>query len=157
VSLPGVLQVRRSSLTSTKTFVYPVSVNKKQPKLPKPTPAELEILGVLWRSGPTTVRSVHSELERTEPVTYTTVLKLMQIMTEKGLLERDESERAHIYRPTSEQADTQGQIVRDVVDRVFGGSAAQLVMRALSEKRASPREIDEIRQILDEAEKGGKR
>lgn len=134
-----------------------MGVNKKRSNLPKPTPAELEILGILWRLGPTTVRAVYAELERTEPVTYTTVLKLMQIMTEKGLLERDESERAHIYRPTSEQADTQGQIVRDVVDRVFGGSAAQLVMRALSQKRASPREIAEIRQILDEAEKGGKR
>ena len=96
-------------------------MNKKRSKLRKPTPAELEILGILWRSGPATVRAVHAEMERTEPVTYTTVLKLMQIMTEKGLLERDESERAHIYRPTSEQADTQGQIVRDVVDaRLWG-------------------------------------
>ena len=126
-------------------------------KPPRPTDAELAILRVLWQHGACTVRQVHDELSRERPSAYTTALKMLQIMTEKGLLERDERERAHIYRATSEQADTQGQIVRDVVDRVFGGSAAQLVMRALSEKRASPREIAEIRQILDEAEKGGER
>ena len=123
----------------------------------KPTPSELEILNVLWRVGPATVRAVHAELERKEPVTYTTILKLMQIMTEKGLVERDERERAHLYRPTLKQEDTQRQIIRDVLDRVFAGSAAQLVMRALSEKRASAEEIAAIRQMLDEAEKGEKR
>jgi predicted transcriptional regulator len=96
-------------------------------------------------------------LARKEPVSYTTVLKLMQIMTEKGLVKRDETERAHLYRPALKQEDTQRQIIRDVLDRVFAGSAAQLVMRALSEKRASAEEIAEIRQMLDEAEKRGKR
>jgi BlaI family transcriptional regulator, penicillinase repressor len=96
-------------------------------------------------------------LARKEPVTYTTVLKLMQIMTEKVLVERDEKERAHMYRPALKQEDTQRQIIQDVLDRAFAGSAAQLVMRALSEKRASAEEIAEIRQMLDEAEKRGKR
>jgi predicted transcriptional regulator len=96
-------------------------------------------------------------LDRKEPVAYTTVLKLMQIMTEKGLVERDESERAHLYRPVLKKDDTQGQIVRDVLDRVFSGSAAQLVLRALSEKRASPEEIAEIRKMLDDAQTRGKR
>jgi predicted transcriptional regulator len=80
----------------------------------------------------------------------------MQIMTEKGLVDRDESERAHLYRPALKQEDTQGQIIRDVLDRVFAGSASQLVMRALSEKRASAEEIAEIRKMLDEAERKGK-
>jgi predicted transcriptional regulator len=131
-------------------------VKKTRLKLPKPTPGELEILSVLWRLGSTTVRGVHAELEQKEPVAYTTVLKLMQIMTEKGLVERDESERAHLYRPALKQEDTQGQIIRDVLDRVFAGSASQLVMRALSEKRASAEEIAEIRKMLDEAERKGK-
>jgi BlaI family penicillinase repressor len=143
-------QVRRFSLTTTKCFVYSADVKR-------PTPGELEILGVLWRLGPSTVRGVHTELAKKEPVAYTTVLKLMQIMTEKGLVERDERERAHLYRPALKQEDTQRQIIRDVLDRVFAGSAAQLVMRALSEKRASAEEIAAIRQMLDEAEKRGKR
>jgi BlaI family penicillinase repressor len=142
-------------LTYTKSFVYPAGVKKNRPKLPKPTPGELEILSVLWRIGPATVRRVSAELAQ-KTQAYTTVLKLMQIMTEKGLVERDESERAHLYRPALRQEDTQGQIVRDMLDRVFAGSAAQLVMRALSEKRASVEEIAEIRRMLDEAEKRGK-
>jgi predicted transcriptional regulator len=132
-------------------------VKKTHSRLPKPTRGELEILTVLWRLGVSTVRTVHAELQRKEPVAYTTVLKLMQIMTEKGLVERDETERAHLYRPALKQEDTQRQIVRDLLDCVFDGSAAQLVLRALSEERASPQEIAEIRQMLDEAEKRGKK
>ncbi len=111
---------------------------------------------MLWRLGPSTVRAVHTELRRTEEVGYTTVLKLMQIMAEKGLLERDERERAHVYRPAVRQEDTQRQLVGDLVDRVFGGSASQMVLRALSARRASKQEVDEIRRILDGIE-GGKR
>lgn len=125
--------------------------------LPKPTPAELEILGVLWRIGPATVRRVHEALGGAQAASYTTTLKLMQIMTGKGLLERDERGRAHLYRPVWKREQTQGQIVRDLLDRAFGGSAAQLVLRALSERRASAEEIREIRRMLDTIEREGKR
>ena len=121
----------------------------------KPTAAELEILGVLWRLGPSTVRDVHEQLRQRQDAGYTTVLKLMQIMTEKGLLARDERERAHVYRPVMKQEDTQRQIVTDLVERAFGGSAAQLVLRALSAKKASKAELQEIREMLDRMERGG--
>lgn len=126
----------------------------KNSTIPKPTASELEILGVLWRTGPATVRQVWTELEDVKPAGYTTVLKLMQIMAEKGLLIRDEENRAHIYRPALEQAETQGRIVNDLLERVFAGSASALVMRALSLKPASKKEIAEIRRMLDEAEGG---
>jgi BlaI family transcriptional regulator, penicillinase repressor len=113
-------------------------------------------LNVLWQLGSGTVREVHRELERRQPVGYTTVLKLLQIMTEKGLVERDEKDRAHIYRPALKREETQGQIVGDLLDRVFGGSAAQLVLRALSDRKASKQEIAEIREILDNIEQGRK-
>ena len=131
---------------------------KKSPagELPKPTASELEILGVLWQTGPATVRQVWAELDRAKPTGYTTVLKLLQIMAEKGLVVRDEENRAHVYRPAVEREETQGRIVDDLLERVFGGSASDLVMRALSRRRASKTEIAEIRRILDEAE-GGKR
>jgi predicted transcriptional regulator len=123
---------------------------------PKPTASELEILGVLWQTGPATVRQVWSELDTNKPTGYTTVLKLMQIMAEKGLLKRDEENRAHVYRPALEREETQGRIVDDLLERVFGGSASALVMRALSRKRTSKKELAEIRRMLDEAEGGGK-
>jgi predicted transcriptional regulator len=126
-------------------------------RTPKPTAGELEILRVLWRIGPATVRAVQEELSRADRTGYTTVLKLMQIMTGKGLLECDTRERAHVFRPAIAQADTEGQIVSDVVERVFGGSASQLVMRALADRPASKREIEEIRQMLDAMEKRGSR
>lgn len=129
-------------------------MKKDRAAIPKPTASELEILGVLWRTGPATVRRVCTELETAKPTGYTTVLKLMQIMAEKGLLIRDEENRAHVYRPALEQAETQGRIVDDLLERVFGGSASALVMRALSLKRASKKEIAEIRRMLDEAEGG---
>ena len=124
--------------------------------LPKPTASELEILAVLWQTGPATVRQVWFELDTNKPTGYTTVLKLMQIMAEKGLLNRDEENRAHIYRPALEREETQGRIVDDLLERVFGGSASALVMRALSRKRTSKKELAEIRRMLDEAEGGGK-
>ena len=116
--------------------------------LPKPTEAELDILNALWPRGSGTVRDVHADLgARTG---YTTVLKLMQIMTDKGLLLRDERGRTHIYRPAHPESATQKRLVSDLIARAFGGSARKLVAAALSSKRASKQELDEIRKLLDE-------
>ncbi len=112
----------------------------------RPTDAELAILRVLWRRGPSTVRQVQEELQ---PAGYTTVLKTLQIMTDKRLVERDESKRAHVYRAHDSQQATQRHLVGDLLDRAFGGSAAQLVLQALAARPASSREMHEIRQILD--------
>jgi len=124
---------------------------------PHPTPAELAILRVLWRRGKSTVRDVQAELNagRAEDSAagYTTVLKLMQIMTDKGLVRRDESQRTHVYQASASEEHTQGRLVRDLLDRAFGGSAQKLVLQALSAKRASPEEIAQIRLLLDEMEK----
>ena len=119
---------------------------------PPPTPAELEILRVLWELGPATVRQVQQELDSRRPTGYTTVLKLLQIMTEKGLVRRDESERAHLYFPEVPREQTERQMVGDLVDRAFGGSASRLVMSALSSRRATPEELDRIRRLLDDIE-----
>ena len=120
---------------------------------PKPTASELTILNVLWDRGTGTVREVHTECGGG----YTTVLKTLQIMAQKGLVERDESGRAHVYRPTSGRKATQCQLVGDLLDRVFDGSASQLVLRALSEHRFSKKEIAEIRKMLNRLEKHGGR
>ncbi|HUP45303.1 MAG TPA: BlaI/MecI/CopY family transcriptional regulator [Thermoanaerobaculia bacterium] len=122
--------------------------------LPRPTDAELAILGVLWERGPSTVRDVHDALAETQDTGYTTVLKLMQIMTEKGLVVRDETQRAHIYEARSTEQRTQRQLLTDLADRAFGGSPARLVMQALSGRKASAEELTEIRQLLDRLEKG---
>lgn len=123
-------------------------------KLPRPTDGELAILRVLWARGASTVREVHEVLNRHEPdgTGYTTVLKLMQIMTEKGLVERDESQRAHVYRALATEQRTQRQLVTDLVDRAFGGSPAKLAMQALSSKKTSPEELAELRRLLDTLE-----
>src|SRR5262245_49047818 len=99
---------------------------------PRPTDGELEILGVLWQKGPSTVRDVHASLEAVREVGYTTVLKLLQIMAEKGLVKRDESQRSHVYRAALNREVTQRQLVRDLLTRAFGGSTEQLVVQALS-------------------------
>jgi predicted transcriptional regulator len=117
-----------------------------------PTSAELAILGVLWRRGPSTVREIHTECEGKNGTGYTSVLKLMQIMAEKGLVKRDEKERAHVYRAVLKKEDTQKQLVDDLLDRVFGGSGAKLAMRALSTRKASKDEIAELRAMLDQME-----
>ena len=122
-----------------------------RPSTPRPTDAELAILRILWERGPSTVRQVHDVLGRERPTAYTTALKLLQIMTEKGLVDRDERDRTHIYRARSSEEQTQRQLVRDLVDRAFGGSATKLVLQALASKRASAEELKEIRQILDSA------
>lgn len=118
---------------------------------PQPTQAELQILRVLWQKGQSTVREIHDELSATHKTGYTTVLKIMQIMYEKGLLERDESSRAHIYSATVDQSETQGQMVRDLVSKVFEGSTSKLVVSALH-GRSTKKEIAEIREILNELE-----
>ncbi len=122
----------------------------------RPTGAELEILGVLWQRGPSTVREVHTALSRSRRTGYTTVLKLMQIMDAKGLVRRNEDQRAHVYEARAPQEQMQRRLVRDLLDRAFDGSAAGLVMQALSAKKASPREIAEIRQLLDDYERGAR-
>lgn len=119
--------------------------------LPRPTDAELAILRVLWERGPSTVRQAHEILALERPAAYTTTLKLLQIMTEKGLVERDESDRTHVYRARLSQEQTQRQLVRDLVDRAFGGSASKLVLQALAGRRASADELHQIRQIIDGA------
>ena len=124
------------------------------PNRPRPTPAELEILRVLWDRGPSTVREVHEGLDRQRATGYTTVLKLLQIMTEKGIVTRDETERAHVYAARLPEADTQRQLVGDLLDRAFGGSALKLVLHALAARKASPAEIARIRRMLDEMEGG---
>ena len=124
---------------------------RKKPA-PRPTDAELAILRVLWKLGASTVREVHEVLNKTRPTGYTTALKLMQIMHEKGLISRDESARAHVYRTSLPEGKTQQTLVRDLLDRAFGGSAQQLVMRALQAKKTSPEELAEIRQLIEELE-----
>ena len=120
----------------------------------KPTNAEVAILRVLWSRGPSTVRDVARAMDREGA--YTTVLKLMQNMTEKGLVRRDESSRTHVYAAAYAEEQTQRQLVADLLDRVFDGSAAKLVMQALNAATISPRELAEIRKLL-EAKRGGRR
>ena len=120
----------------------------------KPTDAELAILRVLWNRGPSTVRQVAAAMDREGG--YTTVLKLLQIMTEKGLVIRDESARTHIYRAAYTEDQTQRQLVMDLVDRAFDGSAAKLVLQALASKASTAEELDEIRKLLSKP-RGGSR
>jgi predicted transcriptional regulator len=119
---------------------------------PRPTQSELEILSVLWDAGPSTVREVQQALDVRRPTGYTTVLKLLQIMTEKGIVRRDVRERAHRYTPRLPRERTEQQMVGDLLDRAFGGSASRLVMRALSSRSATPDELERIRKLLDEIE-----
>jgi BlaI family transcriptional regulator, penicillinase repressor len=119
---------------------------------PRPTDAELAILRVLWNRGPSTVRQVHDVLGRERPTAYTTALKLLQIMTEKGLVRRDETDRTHIYQARLTEEQTQRQLVRDLLERAFGGSASKLVMQVLAAKRASAEELGEIRKLIDSRE-----
>ncbi|MDQ3918041.1 MAG: BlaI/MecI/CopY family transcriptional regulator [Acidobacteriota bacterium] len=124
--------------------------------LPRPTDAELEILKVLWRRGPSTVREVFETLGEARGTGYTTVLKLMQIMASKGLVKRDEGERAHRYEAALAEDETQRRLVGELVQKAFDGSAKKLVLQALSSRRATADELAEIRRMLDELE-GGKR
>ena len=121
---------------------------------PRPTDAELEILRVLWQRGASTVRDVFDALSKTKPIGYTTVLKFMQIMAEKGLVRRDEEQRAHVYSAMVPQVETQRQMVRDLLRRAFDDSASQLVMQALASKKTSPEELAEIRRLLAAYDRG---
>lgn len=118
----------------------------------KPTDAEWAILQVLWQDGPSTVRQVQNQLAEKRGTGYTTTLKLMQIMLEKGLLRRDDSGHAHIFRAAVSQKSSQKRIVGQLLEQVFDGSAKQLVLQALSTKKSTPEELAEIRKILDELE-----
>ena len=119
-------------------------------KSPRPTDRELTILRILWDNGPSTVRQVNEAMNEDENTGYTTTLKLMQIMTEKGLLLRDDSQFKHVYRPALTEEKAQKQLVGDLLDRAFSGSAEKLVMRALSAKKVSTKELTSIRKMLDE-------
>ena len=121
-------------------------------KTPKPTEGELAILRVIWERGPSTVRDIHEVLGRTG---YTTALKLLQIMIEKGLVRRDEWGRTHLYRACRSEAQTQRQLIRDLAARAFDGSAAHLVVQALAAKRATPAELDAIQKMIDRARRTG--
>ncbi|MCY0991030.1 BlaI/MecI/CopY family transcriptional regulator [Nannocystis sp. ILAH1] len=122
---------------------------------PRPTDAELSILRVLWKIGPATVRAVHEVLQAERPVNYTTALKLLQIMTDKGLVTRDESARSHVYAAAQPEAETQGSLVRDLLDKAFAGSTSRLVMRALEERPASADELSQLRTLLERLERRG--
>jgi BlaI family penicillinase repressor len=123
---------------------------------PRPTDAELEILTVLWSRGPSTVREVHESISRRKPTRYSTVLKFMQIMSEKGLVRRDEKQRAHIYEAAQPREWTQQRLAGDLLQRAFGGSAKNLLVGALSARKASKQELAELRNLLDDYEKGAK-
>ena len=122
------------------------------PRLPKPTAGELEILRVLWRHGPSTVHQIQPELKRGNRVGYTTVLKLLQIMFEKGLVRRDESTRPHVFRAAVAEAQVKRRLVAELLDQAFEGSSMNLVMQALSAKPATPEEVRKLRRLLDEIE-----
>jgi BlaI family transcriptional regulator, penicillinase repressor len=123
-------------------------------RLPRPTDAELAILRVLWDRGPSTVRQVHEALSDERDTGYTTTLKLLQIMAEKELVRRDDSDRTHVFAARASEEQTQRQLVQHLLDRAFGGSAMKLVMQALSSRKASQAELDQIRRLLDSHEKG---
>ena len=121
---------------------------KEKRQLPKPTEVELELLRVLWDKGSATVREMYEVVSQHRALGYTSVLKMLQIMTEKGLVERTEAGKAHVYRAASSQEETQSQMLRDLSERLFAGSAAQLAMHALSMELASAEELEEIRRII---------
>ena len=119
----------------------------------RPTESELEILSVLWEKGPSTVREIHDILSQTKDAGYTTTLKLMQIMHEKALLQRDTSSKTHVYTSAISQQKTQQQLLDKMIDTVFGGSASQLVMQALGHHQSSEAELEKIREYLSAIEK----
>ena len=126
-------------------------MNDKHPA--KPTAAELQILRVLWQRGPSTVREVHDTLKQEKDLGYTTVLKIMQIMTAKRLVRRNEQQRAHVYEAVQPAERTKRQLAADMLQRVFDGSARDLMMHALATRRSSKNEIEELRKLLDEHER----
>lgn len=130
----------------------PSRTTTAEPGPRRPTESECNVLRVLWERGSGTVREVHEDLSREQEIGYTTVLKFMQIMTDKGLLERDTTMRPQVFRPAQDQSVVQGNMVRDLLDRVFGGSTERLVLRALESRPSSREEIAAIRKYLDQVE-----
>jgi predicted transcriptional regulator len=128
----------------------------KSPKRAHPTKLELTLLRVLWREGPCSVRQVYNILNAESPIGYTTVLKIFQIMTEKGLVERDESVRPQIYRARHSEEQTQRSAIRDLIDRVYGGSIKTLVLHALPDKKSSAKDLEAIMKHLVRIERGDK-
>jgi BlaI family transcriptional regulator, penicillinase repressor len=124
----------------------------KKREIPRPTESELELLGILWERGSATVRDLFEAVNTKREVVYTGVLKLLQIMTEKGLVQRDERERAHVYRAAISQSDTEVRFLRELSERFFAGSAAQLALRALEMEKASDAELDAIRALIAKKE-----
>lgn len=121
-----------------------------QIKVLKPTESELEILQILWDKKTATVREVHEELSKTKEAGYTTTLKLMQIMREKGLVIRDASVKTHIYQPAVSKEGTQRQLLGKMIDNLFGGSPAQLVIQALGHHETTPDELEEVQRLIDQ-------
>jgi BlaI family transcriptional regulator, penicillinase repressor len=126
-------------------------------QLPRPTDSELRILNILWNRGPSSVRAVHDELQSDKTSQYTTTLKLMQIMTDKGLISRQDIDRVHVYRPRNSREETQRQLAGHLMKHAFGGSARSLLMGALGTKPASAKELSELRQFIDDHEKRSRR
>ena len=124
-----------------------------RPRTGRPTDLELEILKALWERGPSTVKEVREALSDRRPMSYTFVLKMLQIMTGKGLVACDKRQRAHIYRPRETRKTVVGRLTGDLLNRVFDGSASQLVLHALEHKRARPTELAEIRRLIEEVER----
>ena len=142
----------RRSFASTNPFVYHCSM--KESELPKPTEAELEILQVLWQHGPATVRAVHDQLPQTRDTGYTTTLKNMQNMVQKGLLLRDETQRSHVYTAALGQEEAQKELLDKFLETTFGGSAMQLVMQALGNRQTTPEELNQIKALINKLEGG---
>lgn len=145
------------TLLRTKLVVYSAikPSTMSAPKLIKPTESELEILQILWAKGLATVREVHEELAKTKDVGYTTTLKLMQIMNEKGIVKRDDSMRTHVYQAAVNKEKTQKHLLNKMIDSLFGGSPTQLVIQALGDEthKASPEELEKIQALLDSLKK----
>jgi len=137
----------------TNVFVNNTGMASKQRR---PTEAELAILRVLWEGGPRSVRDIQRVLNESKPTGYTTALKMLQIMTEKGLVERDETQRPQIYRARYSQQQTQRQLLRDLLQRAFGGSVKALVLQALATRKSSPEELEAMEKLLDRIEGGEK-
>lgn len=121
-------------------------------KYRRPTEAELELLRVLWDRGPSTVREIHEVVAGSKETGYTTTLKILQKMTDKGLVVRDESKRSHVYQAAVEAENTQRRLVEELIDKAFGGAAEKLVVQALASRKVDPREIETLRKLLDELE-----
>ncbi len=142
-------------VTGFAVSIFPRETMKKT-RPQKPTDGELSILRALWLRGPSTVRDVMDEMNKTKETGYTTALKMMQIMTDKGLLERDDAERTHVFKPKLAEEETQRQLVTDLLERAFNGSSKKLVLQALSTGKASGKEIAEITRLLDGIERSGR-